>query len=70
MTVSRGYDVYYKDKALYVKVRGTLPIDLLFLSTCDGNVSIPNKYGEINAIYLAGDNPSENVRIWPKTEKN
>lgn len=70
--VYRGYNVSYKDKLLYIKIRlgsvlGSIVPFLHLQESPNFAISIDkNKYGLIKEIYLQGDTPSENVLIWSK----
>jgi hypothetical protein len=63
-----GYSTQYNNEKLYIKIRSTIALGYLPFLKKSGDfiISIPNKNGEIKEVYLQGDNPSENVLIWPK----
>lgn len=58
----RGHRVKYDNGVLYIKIRGG--VMSLFSDSGSIDISIKNKYGEINKIYLEGHKPSENKLIW------
>lgn len=59
----KGYKIDYKNEGLYIKIKGAL---LSFSKTKEIDISIANKYGRIEKIYLQGDTLSVNKRIWPE----
>ncbi len=63
----KGYRAEYHNNILYIKIKGS-SISFPNLSGSI-NISIPNKYGTINKIYLQDNVPSGNIIIWPK-DKN
>ena len=60
----RNYKASYYENILYIKVKGVLA-GVPLAPNCPFDITIPNKYGKIDKIYLQGDKPSENVLIWP-----
>lgn len=58
----KGYDVQYKNGALYIKIKGGL---ISFSKPEDINILVSSN-NEIREIYLEDDTSSENILIWPK----
>jgi hypothetical protein len=61
------YSADYRDETLFIKIRGR---DALIPNEKAGffDITIPNRYGNIKAIYLWGGSEDESLMIWPVNE--
>ncbi len=58
-----GYKTKYDNGNLYITILG---LKLAPASKGSINISIPNNFGKIDAIYLTGDRNNDDILIWPK----
>lgn len=58
-----GYEVESNNGVLYFTIKGSLQ-DTPFSRIRPFDISMPNTYGNITAIYIRGANPSEDKLVW------
>ena len=59
-----GYKTRYKDRILYIKIKGSL--FSFTKSSSDFNININNSFGDLEKIYLEDSDQSKNILLWSK----